>query len=146
MSLHTPSSRQQTSRRHESRRRASHRRASRRRAYLFGHDAETRAAMWLRLKGYRILARRYKTPFGEIDIIARRLGVICFTEVKARCTLEEARRALTSRQQGRIANAARIWLQNFDKPAYHSHRFDVILIAPRRRPQHIENAFPAQVI
>ena len=119
---------------------------SRRRAFLFGYSAETRAAMWLRLKGYKILARRYKTPFGEIDIIAIRLGTLCFTEVKARHTLEEARWAVVAHQQRRIANAARIWLQNFDKPAYHTKRFDVILIAPRARPHHIENAFMADTL
>jgi len=116
---------------------------SRRRAYLFGHSAETLAAMWLRLKGYRILARRFKTPHGEIDIIAARFGAVCFVEVKARRSLEEARWALTTHQQRRIENTARIWLQNFDKPAYHTKRFDVILITRRARPHHIENAFPA---
>ncbi len=116
----------------------------RRRAYFFGHSAEARAAVWLRLKGYRILARRYKTSCGEIDIVAARFGVLCFVEVKARRSLEEARWALGPHQKRRIENAARIWLQNFDKPGYHTKRFDVILIAPRRRPRHIENAFAAE--
>ncbi len=113
----------------------------RRRAYLFGHSAEARAAIWLRLKGYRILARRFKTPLGEIDIIARRFGVLCFVEVKARRNMAEAYHALNKHQQRRIANAANIWLQNHEKASYHTKRFDVILIAPGFLPYHIENAF-----
>ncbi len=117
----------------------------RRRAYLFGHSAEMRAAIWLRLKGYRILARRFKTPLGEIDIIARRFGVLCFTEVKARRNMDDAYHALNKHQQRRIANAANIWLKRHDRGSYHTRRFDVILIAPRRLPRHIENAFMVDV-
>ena len=62
-------------------------RRARRTAYLFGQKAETLAALWLRLKGYRILARRFRAPPGEIDLVARRGRVLALVEVKARADL-----------------------------------------------------------
>ena len=77
-------------------------------AHLVGLSAESRAAAYLVAKGYRIAARRFKTPFGEVDIVARRRGVLVFVEVKARSTLDAAAESLQLRQQRRIADAAAV--------------------------------------
>ncbi|MGN6115900.1 MAG: YraN family protein, partial [Nitrobacter sp.] len=75
-------------------------------AFRTGLSAESRAAAWLIAKGYRILARRFRTPHGEIDIVARRRQLLAFIEVKARASLDEAAYAVTPRQQQRIIDAA----------------------------------------
>lgn len=115
--------------------------SGKKRAYLFGLGAERFAALWLGFKGYRVIARRYRSPFGEIDLIALRCGTVCFVEVKARGTLGAAREAVTHRQKKRIADSAAFWLQQHRDPAYLDMRFDVVLIAPWRKPVHIINAF-----
>src|SRR5476651_1282342 len=79
-------------------------------AFGLGISAESRAAAWLIAHGYRILARRWKSPLGEIDIIAARRHTLIFVEVKARATLDDAAFAVTDRQKQRIAAAAEIWL------------------------------------
>src|SRR5271165_1349064 len=79
-------------------------------AFRLGLSAESRAAMLLIAQAYRILARRWKTPFGEIDIVARRRHTLVFVEVKARATADEAIEAVTARNQQRIINAAHLWL------------------------------------
>ena len=76
-------------------------------AFRTGISAESRAAAYLMAKGYRILAKRFRTPHGEIDIVARRRNLIAFVEVKARATLDDAAFAVTQRQQQRIIDAAR---------------------------------------
>ncbi len=81
-------------------------RETRRRAYGRGRRAETLAAWWLRLKGYRILARGFRVASGEIDLIARRGRVLVHVEVKARASLEEAREALTPRQRTGIISVS----------------------------------------
>src|SRR5580693_3963492 len=80
-------------------------------AFRTGLSAESRAAAYLMAKGYRILAKRFRTPYGEIDIVARRRNLVAFVEVKARATLDDAAFAVTPRQQGRIIDAAQAWLQ-----------------------------------
>ena len=118
-----------------------------RRAYAFGLDAEQIAALMLRQKGYLILAKRFKTPYGEIDLVACRKGVVVFVEVKGRSDLVSAAWALTPRQQRRIVTAAEFWRtrQSFDRREFGKgepdYRFDAVLIAPRQRPHHIKNAF-----
>jgi len=114
-----------------------------RRAYLFGLGAERIAALMLWLKGYRILARRCRSPFGEIDLIALRCGTVCFVEVKARADMTTAREALSPRQRRRIVRAAGFWMQRHGRPAYKEMRFDVVCVAPWRWPLHIVNAFTA---
>ncbi|SDG29846.1 putative endonuclease [Limimonas halophila] len=106
-----------------------------------GWRAETLAAWWLRLKGYRILARRHATPVGEIDLIARRGRCLAFVEVKARPDSATARHAIAPRQRRRIARAAEAYLQR--RPELHGHdlRFDAVLVVPGRWPQHLPNAF-----
>ncbi len=116
-------------------------RETRRRAYGRGRRAETLAAWWLRLKGYRILARGFRVAAGEIDLIVRRGRVLAHVEVKARPSLEEAREALTPRQRRRIERAAEVFLQQHPGFAGLDQRFDVVLIAPKRRPHHLENAW-----
>lgn len=110
-------------------------------AFGLGISAESRAAAWLIAHGYRILARRFKSPMGEIDIIAARRYTLIFVEVKARATLDEAALSITERQKQRIAKAAEIWLANNPVPAIRDMRFDVILIAPGKLPRHIPSAF-----
>ena len=112
-------------------------------AFRAGLSAETTAAAYLMLKGYRILARRFRTPHGEIDLVARRRQLIAFVEVKARASLDEAAYAVTPRQQHRIINAAQMWLVNHPEHATFEMRFDAILIAPRRLPRHVQAAFDA---
>ncbi|NBC32070.1 MAG: YraN family protein [Alphaproteobacteria bacterium] len=117
----------------------------RRRAYRLGLNAEWLAVQALRLKGYRILARRFKAPTGEIDIVARRGTVLAFVEVKARPTPDAARDALTGRQRARIAAAARAFLTSrpFGLPPENRRivRFDLVLVQPGRWPRHIPGAW-----
>jgi putative endonuclease len=112
-------------------------------AFRTGISAESRAAAYLIVKGYRILARRFRTPHGEIDIVARRRQLLTFVEVKARRTLDEAAYAVTPRQQLRIIAAAQGWLMAHPEHADFELRFDAMLIAPRRLPRHLPGAFDA---
>jgi putative endonuclease len=112
-------------------------------AFRLGLSAESRATVLLIAKGYRILARRFKTPAGEIDIVARRRGVLVFVEVKARGRADEAAEAVTGRGKQRIAAAAALWLARNPTDAGRAIRFDVILVTPGKIPRHIANAFDA---
>jgi len=112
-------------------------------AFRTGLSAEGRAAAYLMLKGYRILARRFRSPYGEIDIVARRRNLVAFVEVKARASLDEAAYAVTRRQQQRIIEAAKAWLMAHPEHADFELRFDAVLIAPRRLPRHLLAAFDA---
>jgi putative endonuclease len=112
-------------------------------AFRTGLSAESRCAAWLLAKGYRILARRFRSRAGEIDIIARRRGVTAFVEVKARATLDEAAYAVTPIQQHRIIAAAEAWLATHPQYANDELRFDAMLIAPGRLPRHLVAAFDA---
>jgi putative endonuclease len=112
-------------------------------AFRTGLSAESRAAAYLMAKGYRILAKRFRTPHGEIDLIAKRRNLIAFVEVKARATLDEAAYAVTPRQQARIIDAAQGWLAAHPEHAEFELRFDAVLIAPRRLPRHLLAAFDA---
>ncbi len=110
-------------------------------AFQTGLSAESRAAAWLIATGHRILARRFRTAAGEIDIVARRRNLLIFVEVKARARLDDAAEAITPRNRLRIAAAAEIWLAQHPDFAGFDMRFDAILIAPRSRPRHIAGAF-----
>ena len=112
-------------------------------AFRLGLSAESRAAIFLIAKAYRIVARRWKTPFGEIDIIARRRRNLVFVEVKARERFDDAAEAVTERTKRRILAAAQLWLAHHPDDAQCAIRFDVILIAPGKMPRHIANAFDA---
>src|SRR5512143_1617301 len=106
-----------------------------------GISAESRAAAFLIAKGYRILARRWKCPRGEIDIVARRRHVLVFVEVKARNNLDAAAESVTPRQRQRIAGAAEAGLATYPDPVIRDMRFDAMLVAPGKMPRHIESAF-----
>ena len=112
-------------------------------ALQLGLSAESRAAMLLIAKAYRIVARRWKTPLGEIDIVARRRRSLVFVEVKARATADEAAEAVTERGKSRIIGAAEFWLASHPDDVNAEIRFDVILVAPGKMPPHIANAFDA---
>jgi len=110
-------------------------------AFGLGISAESRAAVWLIAHGYRILARRWKSPLGEIDIIAARRHTLIFVEVKARATLDAAAESVTEWQKQRIVAAAEVWLAANPLPAIRDMRFDAILVAPGKLPRHIPAAF-----
>ena len=110
-------------------------------AFRVGISAESRAAAWLIAHGFRILARRWKSPLGEIDIIAARRHLLIFVEVKARASLDDAAESVTPRQKQRIAATAELWLAHYPQPAIRDIRFDAILVAPGKLPRHIPAAF-----
>ncbi len=112
-------------------------------AFRTGLSAESRAAACLMAKGYRILAKRFRTPHGEIDLVAKKRNLLAFVEVKARASLDDAAYAVTPRQQARIIDAAQGWLMAHPEHAEFDLRFDAILIAPRRLPRHLLAAFDA---
>jgi putative endonuclease len=112
-------------------------------AFRLGLSAETRAAALLLAKGYRIVARRWRSPVGEIDLVARRGRVLVFVEVKARVSFDDAAEAVTPRQQRRITAAAAAWLASHPHDADRDIRFDVVLVAPWRIPRHLPAAFDA---
>jgi putative endonuclease len=110
---------------------------ARQRAYRLGQVAEWRAVWRLRFAGYSILARRYKTKLGEIDIVARRGGVLAFVEVKARADMPTASDSLAGRQFARVARAASLFVARHPHYAAHSLRFDAVLVTglwPRHLP------------
>ena len=113
-------------------------------AFKLGLSAESRASAFLMAKGFRIVARRWRCPAGEIDIVAKRGNLLIFVEVKAREKLADAAYSVTERQQRRIAAAAAGWLAVNPDDAMRDMRFDVILVAPRAWPRHITAAFEAE--
>ena len=120
-------------------------RPERQAAFRLGLSAESRAAMLLIAKGFRIVARRYRSPLGEIDIVARRGRVLLFVEVKARVSLDDAAWSVTPQQRRRIIGGAEAWLGAHPGDAQCFIRFDVVLVAPKSLPRHIPNAFDASM-
>lgn len=106
-----------------------------------GQQGEQKALRHLRAAGYRILARNYRTPFGEIDIIARDATHLVFVEVKQRNTGKygSPKQAVTRRKQERLARAARIYLKNTGQSDCRA-RFDVVALGPQT-VEIIKNAF-----
>ncbi len=127
--------------------RPAHRRSTRRRAERHGKRAERVAAWWLRAKGYRILDQRYKSPVGEIDLIARRGRRIAFVEVKARQSRDQALGSLSEHQRRRIVRAAEAWLAGEAMaarlPDNYDISFDMVLVVPGRFPYHLSGLFDA---
>lgn len=113
------------------------------RAAWRGQVAERIAEFWLRLKGYRILGRNLRTPVGEIDLLARSGDTLVVCEVKHRPTLEQAMRAITPRQQQRLARAASYILARPNRGIadISGVRFDLIAIVNGRLPKHIRDAW-----
>ena len=116
-------------------------RPDRQQAEQSGRSSEWLALWFLRLKGYRLLAWRYKSPSGEIDLIMRRGDVTAFIEVKVRATADKAIESVTAFQSKRISAAARSWMGRDRIAARQTCRFDIVAISPYHWPQHIENAF-----
>lgn len=114
---------------------------ARRAAERLGHGAEARALWWLRLKGYRTVARRFRCAAGEIDLIVRRGRALAFVEVKARADAAAAAEAVSPRQRQRILRAAEVFLQRRPELAELEQRFDAVLIAPGHRPRHLPDAW-----
>ena len=115
--------------------------ASRKRAYRRGRWSEALCRLVLRLKGYRIVARGYRVPVGEIDIVARRGRTLAIVEVKARASAAEAAEALGPRQRRRIGRAAALFLAQRPALAGLAVRFDVMLVRPWRLPRHLAGAW-----
>ncbi len=105
-----------------------------------GSLAEWIATGLLISKGYRILARRHRTPHGEIDLIAARWRRVAFVEVKRRTTMADCEAALTPRQAERIGRAADHWLARHPRFGGHDIGLDAILVAPMHLPRHLPNA------
>jgi putative endonuclease len=105
-----------------------------------GRRGEGWAGWWLRLQGWRIVARRVKTPRGEIDLVARRRRTVAFVEVKWRATEAELALAIDEHRLRRVAAAADAVAHRFSRPG-DTIRIDVLLLAPRRWPRHIVNAW-----
>lgn len=114
-------------------------------ARSFGLRAEGFAALWLRLKFFRILARNYAASGGEIDIVARRGRLVVFVEVKARPNFAEAQIAIDSRKAKRITRAARVWLAANPEASACSLRGDALLVAPGRLPRHVPGAYELEL-
>lgn len=108
----------------------------RKRAHGLGLLAQHVSVVLLRLKGYRVLARRYQIRGGEIDIVARRGDTVAFVEVKVRPTLDEARMSIDAVKRRRISCAARNWLASNPWAATFTWRGDAVYVAPWRWPRH----------
>jgi putative endonuclease len=111
---------------------------TRRRAERGGRRAERIAAWWLRLKGWRILAMRARTPVGEIDIVARRGRTLVFVEVKARSSTADADLALDEYRLRRVVRAAEALLPRYMHQG-DTARIDAMFITPWRVPRHMTN-------
>lgn len=105
-----------------------------------GRRAEAKAALWLQLKGWRILGQRVRTPVGEVDLIARRGKTVAFVEVKARATQAEANISLDEYRLRRVAAAAEALLHLYAGPDDIA-RIDAIFIVPGRLPRHLQNVW-----
>ena len=105
-----------------------------------GRGAESIAAMWLRVFGWRILARRARVRGGEVDIIARRGRTLAFIEVKARGSEHAAGFALDHYRLRRVAAAAEMLAPRFQRSG-DDVRIDAILVVPGRLPRHLVNVW-----
>lgn len=115
--------------------------AKRRRSYWRGIAAEWVACLYLMCKGYRPLARRFKTPVGEIDLIMKRGGTVVFVEVKARKSHSDAAASIHAGNQARVVQAAQWFVQTRPKLAALAFRFDAVTVSCYMMPHHIPHAF-----
>ena len=113
---------------------------NRRRAEQGGRRAETIAAWWLRLKGWRILGQRVRTPVGEVDLVARRGRTLAFVEVKARAGESAAAIALDDFRLRRVARAAEALSMRYARPG-DTIRIDAMFVIPGRLPRHLANVW-----
>lgn len=114
---------------------------NRQKAQKLGIASEALAAFALRLKGYQIIERNYKTKLGEIDIIARKGDLIAIVEVKARNTLNASLDSVGYQSVQRIHDAADLWLAKQKDAQLLSMRFDIVAVQPMRWPTHVADAF-----
>ena len=105
-----------------------------------GRKAERRAAWWLRLHGWRILATRARVPGGEVDLVARRGRIVAFVEVKARASEDGAAMALDQYRLRRVAIAAERLAPRYARPG-DDIRIDALFLMPRRLPRHLANVW-----
>ena len=112
----------------------------RREAARRGREGEAEAAMFLAERGWRIIAERVKTKAGEIDLVAQRSGLVAFVEVKWRARAPSLGDAIDERRLARVAAAVE-WVWQDYATQGEDIRIDVILLAPGRKPTHIENAW-----
>lgn len=112
----------------------------RRAAEAAGRRGERLAGWWLRLKGWRILDRRVRTPAGEVDLIARKGNLVAFVEVKLRKSAAELDLAIDQRRLARVAAAAEYLMPRYAGEG-DDIRVDVLLLAPGQMPRHIANAW-----
>ncbi|GAB2177814.1 YraN family protein [Dongia sp. agr-C8] len=124
-----------------SRKTADRKTAGGRDAYQRGHGAEKRAAWWLRLKGYRVLAINWRSVAGEIDLIARRGGILAFIEVKQRIDADTATLSLAPQQRARLARAAGLFVAQRPELADLTLRFDLMAFGRMGRPVHMKDAW-----
>jgi putative endonuclease len=110
-------------------------------AFHRGHGAEKRAAWWLRLKFYRVLAINWRSIAGEIDLIARRGGTLAFIEVKQRVDPETAALSLAPQQRARLARAAGLFVAQRPELADLTLRFDLMAFGRMGRPVHMKDAW-----
>ena len=116
---------------------------ARQRHHRRGMRAEALAALLLQCKAYRILARRYKTPVGEIDLIARRGGILVFVEVKGRADEAACAEAIHGKNRQRVVRASQYYLAAHPELAHLAVRFDALLVPWYRWPKHLIAAFDA---
>jgi putative endonuclease len=117
---------------------------NRRAAEKRGRRSEIVAAAFLMAKGYRLLARRFRTPVGEIDLVMRRGRTIVFVEVKRRSGEAEGLEAVGPKSRRRIARAAEYWLAGKPAAAGLDLRFDIVVALPNRLPRHLMGAFDVE--
>jgi putative endonuclease len=110
-------------------------------AYRHGHVAEAAAMILLLAKGFRPIARRYRTPLGEIDLIVKRGRQIAFVEVKARASRVDALESVGRQSERRIVDAADLWLARHPGAAGFDLRYDMVVVTPWRLPMHLADAF-----
>jgi putative endonuclease len=121
---------------------AAHRLKTRRlKARRRGSFAERLCRWHLRLRGWRILASDWRCPAGEIDILARRRGVLVAIEVKSRSNFATGAAALQPRQRRRIARAVEVFLAMHPELAALALRFDVMVVEPLRLPRHLPGSW-----
>lgn len=113
-------------------------------SYRFGHYAEHVVVWYLRLRGYVVLARRYKSPFGEVDIIVRRGKTLVFVEVKARRNVQGGDDVLSPRQRERITRSALAFVSRYPRYADYAIRFDLVILTRGVCVQHIRHAWEGE--
>lgn len=110
-------------------------------AFYLGIEAEQQVAQYLHSLSYDIIASRYKTKYGEIDIIAKKNNIIIFVEVKARKDISTIYESITARQKQRIIDSSLIFIQDNPDYSLFDMRFDAIMLTPNNCIDHIENAW-----